>query len=239
MTNKLIIDNREQQIKKLLIDKGIDFEIEQLKCGDILLQKDSNCICIERKTIQDLWSSIKDGRFREQRARLMDWRNECPLQNHVMYVIEGVPEDEILVSAIHRLTLIYKIPVWIKNNMEETIDYIIWIRDNKTLFNERTQENDKIENLAKSMKCKKDFQTSQNILVALIQSFNGFSYEMAKSVTASCHSIKEFIEFCERDGVQQVKEITYETKSKAIRKIGLEKGKKIFILLGIPFDTKK
>jgi len=61
---------------------------ESLPIGDVIISGNNNedILIIERKSIVDLLSSIKDGRYEEQSYRL----NGAPLHNHnIMYVIEG------------------------------------------------------------------------------------------------------------------------------------------------------
>jgi crossover junction endonuclease MUS81 len=61
---------------------------ESLPIGDVIISGNNNedILIIERKSIIDLLSSIKDGRYEEQSYRL----NGTPLHNHnIMYVIEG------------------------------------------------------------------------------------------------------------------------------------------------------
>jgi ERCC4-type nuclease len=60
---------------------------ESLPIGDIIISNNNeDILIIERKTITDLLSSIKDGRYEEQSYRL----NGMPLHNHnIMYIIEG------------------------------------------------------------------------------------------------------------------------------------------------------
>ena len=83
---KLIIDKRENELfEKLSIylemfeNKNIKLENDVLPLGDILLKDDNNLLIIERKTINDLLASIKDGRYTEQSLRLSQ-NNEC--NNH-------------------------------------------------------------------------------------------------------------------------------------------------------------
>lgn len=93
----LRIDYRE---KKLLISlqsllnkdekykNCIKLESSNLLLGDIcILDNDlREIMIIERKTLTDLESSIKDSRYREQAIRL----NHCNLHNHyIMYILEG------------------------------------------------------------------------------------------------------------------------------------------------------
>tara|TARA_Y100000389_G_scaffold71076_1_gene67792 strand:- start:26169 stop:26957 length:789 start_codon:yes stop_codon:yes gene_type:complete len=86
---KLVIDNREpKELKTLIQDKIENIELKNLEIGDIIfLDDDDNIVLIfERKSISDLISSIKDGRYSEQSFRLQ----EHPLHNHnIFYLIEG------------------------------------------------------------------------------------------------------------------------------------------------------
>ena len=93
---KLIIDNREpQQIIKYInalnemAKVKIVIEITRLDIGDYILfdeEKNKNLVIIERKSLQDLESSIKDGRYNEQSFRL----SESVTPNHnIIYLIEG------------------------------------------------------------------------------------------------------------------------------------------------------
>ena len=83
---KLKIDYREGKLKNLL--DGEEFSLENLAIGDIEITDGTTTFIIERKTWQDLSSSIKDSRFREQRSRLLLWQNEN-INNKIMYFIEG------------------------------------------------------------------------------------------------------------------------------------------------------
>jgi len=60
---------------------------QPLPLGDIIINDGTNdCIIIERKTINDLSASIKDGRYEEQSYRL----NGIEHHNHnIIYLIEG------------------------------------------------------------------------------------------------------------------------------------------------------
>ena len=93
---KLVIDCREKELLKQINQqvlftppfKKIEVTSENLPIGDILIKDDNNndLLIIERKTIPDLLSSIKDGRYEEQSYRL----NGMDHPNHnIMYLIEG------------------------------------------------------------------------------------------------------------------------------------------------------
>jgi ERCC4-type nuclease len=94
---KLLIDNREPEsiikyinyLNDLLEDK-INIEIKSLDVGDYIFFdeiENKNMIIIERKSLSDLESSIKDGRYTEQSYRLTNIQD---IHNHnIYYLIEG------------------------------------------------------------------------------------------------------------------------------------------------------
>ena len=88
------VDARERELIELISValtedkyKGIELVVGSLPLGDIILSlNQSDKLIIERKTINDLASSIKDGRYAEQSFRL----NGIDHPNHnIIYLIEG------------------------------------------------------------------------------------------------------------------------------------------------------
>ena len=85
---KLVVDVREATLAQSLTSLGTPFVLEPLTLGDAVLvdDQDNTVLIVERKTWQDLASSISDGRYSEQSARLLS----TDLDNHrIVYVIEG------------------------------------------------------------------------------------------------------------------------------------------------------
>ena len=93
------VDYREKaltkKLKLLLMDyeyENVEIEVENLPLGDMTVsRKDKNgeleeLLIFERKTLNDLASSIKDGRYSEQSYRL----NNVEHHNHnIIYIVEG------------------------------------------------------------------------------------------------------------------------------------------------------
>jgi crossover junction endonuclease MUS81 len=89
------VDNREQELLKQINQlvlfipafKQMKVETANLPLGDIIISDDTeDKIIIERKCLNDLLSSIKDGRYEEQSYRL----NGLNHHNHnIYYMIEG------------------------------------------------------------------------------------------------------------------------------------------------------
>jgi len=86
---ELVYDSRELKLKELLESnkkEGITLTEKYLDLGDIIFKKDEEEILIvERKTLSDLYSSIQDGRYKEQKIRLM---GNYPIEK-IVYIIEG------------------------------------------------------------------------------------------------------------------------------------------------------
>ena len=76
---------KEKEIEKIKI------KVENLKLGDIVISHndggDNELLLFERKSLNDLASSIKDGRYAEQSFRL-DGYESVPNHN-IVYIIEG------------------------------------------------------------------------------------------------------------------------------------------------------
>ncbi len=81
----ITIDNREHKLIEIFNNNNIKYNKENLDFGDILIVNNNINILIERKTISDLASSIKDGRYKEQKLRLKDYSNKYK----IIYLIEG------------------------------------------------------------------------------------------------------------------------------------------------------
>lgn len=104
---KIYIDSREHQLISLFSETDIQIEQKQLDIGDILITDDNDqvyCI-IERKTIKDMLASVKDGRYKEQKMRLLSNFNK----KHILYLIEdfysfeGLNNKSIESTIIHSL----------------------------------------------------------------------------------------------------------------------------------------
>lgn len=78
---------------------GINIVSKKLDVADIVIKNsdESECVYIERKTIADLSSSIKDGRYREQSLRMTSLSSH---HHNILYLIEGKMADTIETSQV-------------------------------------------------------------------------------------------------------------------------------------------
>jgi ERCC4-type nuclease len=144
-----LLDTRESELIKILNNKT-----KQLPVGDIWIgiNEKEECIegalIIERKSIKDLEASILDGRYREQRGRILSYCEQNKTQP--LYIIEGNWNSntgrltkKALMKFVNRLILHYEIPVIQTSSISETAEIISsmveqWTEDPKNL--QRTTE---------------------------------------------------------------------------------------------------
>jgi ERCC4-type nuclease len=133
------IDFRETElfnkISSLLPKENITIETDNLPLGDIIIyDNDGNeKVIIERKTLQDLASSIRDGRYKEQSFRL----NECNVHNHnIIYLIEGNlqhykpfgkngVDKSALMSSMVSISYYKGFSLYKSNNIDESAEWIL------------------------------------------------------------------------------------------------------------------
>lgn len=125
---EVIIDSRE--IK--LLEHLSFVKAQHMELADVCLKDQHSIILCERKTWSDLWASIRDGRFREQRARLLQWRSQQP-SLHILYLVEGASSTldtkslETCKRTLHRLMIGYQIPVIFTGTLLDTVRWIQWV----------------------------------------------------------------------------------------------------------------
>ena len=138
----LIIDNREAKLIELIKNTSaftIPYEIKSLQIGDIIITNDKypdKSIVIERKCVQDMLASIKDGRYKEQKIRLQAEKSNSNGNTLICYLVEGSVQDVrypnekkvfhgSLISSIFR----DDIPLIRSMSLNETLDIIIRFHD--------------------------------------------------------------------------------------------------------------
>lgn len=131
----LIIDNREHALIRALQASAIPHEVKALTVGDVWIQtaaaeqQQTKGLIVERKALADLQASLFDGRYREQKARLLSTCQE--LNMRPIYILEGniafapvnLPTTAIR-KLINRLTFRYGIAVIQTESVADTASWI-------------------------------------------------------------------------------------------------------------------
>lgn len=128
---KIIIDNREKNSLVIpeLLSQNFEIEYKQLPVADYLI----NNIAIERKTIQDLKSSIINKRIMQQLIELKQY------PAHLL-IIEGISEENIYAPPLHEnalrgfllsIALEFQTPMIFTQNAKDTAKYFSIIAKKK------------------------------------------------------------------------------------------------------------
>lgn len=127
----LTLDNREgkliDEINKLQKTNPsfskIEVRTKNLELGDINIKVNHHDILIERKSVDDLLASIKDGRYEEQSYRLQSIKEE----HHIYYVIEGRVKNshQMMYSSILSLNYFKGFSVLKTQDVKETAEMVL------------------------------------------------------------------------------------------------------------------
>ena len=163
-------------------------------------------VILERKTAEDLGASQKDGRYREQRARLYATRGAGTA---IAYIVEapswspslsrswcrGAFTEVNLQQAMVRLQLRYTIPIFQATNVRETVQWIRRIA--KTLVADptafqggvATTRDEAAAAYTESIHVKKaSNNTPERIFLSMLLAIPGIGKAAAEAVAAATHS---------------------------------------------------
>jgi ERCC4-type nuclease len=148
-------------------------------------------LVIERKRITDFEASFLDGRYREQRGRILSF---CQNGAQPVYLLEGSWNSltgritkKAMIKLLNRLTLRYQLPILHTASVEETAEWIQclaeqWTEDPTAL--KRTQELVKVSDGIHVQK-KKNALDPKAFVTACLAQCPGVSVKMADSLVAT------------------------------------------------------
>ena len=194
---KIIIDSRETNLFNNIIERDLDKYVDkitiikqQLEIGDIHIQMDDLIYVYERKTINDLLSSVKDSRYKEQKSRLLsNYKN-------VNYIIEG--SDIIASNNLHNqnlLTSIYfnstyrdNIKVFFTKNINDTITFLLMLstkiidKPHNFILNETQKTEPEYIDICKIKSKKSDNIDKETCYLLQLSQIPNISKQIAKNI---------------------------------------------------------
>jgi ERCC4-type nuclease len=227
------LDTREGELIRLL--QAPQDIVKQLPVADIWIGiTESNTLSeggllIERKSIRDLEASILDGRYREQRGRLLASCHENKTQP--MYILEGSFSSgtgrltkKALMKFINRLIFHYNIAVMQTASLSETAELIQtlaeqWKEDPTSL--QRTTELIKVTDGIHVQK-KANAMDPRQFAICCIAQCPGVSVKAAEQLVITFGSLPGVLQ-ATKEEVEQVKV--------GARKIGPVVSKRLYELL--------
>lgn len=225
------IDSREEALKNeclLRAHQFSDIKIETcvLDIGDIIIydKDEKEEAIIERKTLNDLASSIKDGRYSEQSFRL----NGCSIPNHnIYYLVEGSLssynpqrsrlERKSLISSFTTISHFKGFSLHRTENIGESAEWILSFTDKlrRSIDSSYATPNDYV---TVTSRVKKDNITSENIGSIMLSQIPGVSKSVALAVMDKYQNIYKLLKKLEEDQ-HALKDIFTTTKNGKQRKI--------------------
>ena len=226
---KIQIDFREKDIVEHL-QKELELDILSLPIGDFIIEKEKDDIyIIERKTISDLSASIKDGRFREQKQRLLE---SVKNESNIIYIIEGkwtskLLSKEIIDSAILNLIFLHNYKVIRTNSCEETAQILcrLYKKIEKGDFTNIKQVNP-IKLIGKGEKQKTRIFENQLCMIS------GVSMKIAEQIKMKYQNMFCLInEYNKKETEEEKEKLLIDISITDKRKIGKAMSKKIYTSL--------
>ncbi len=249
---KWIIDTRERDICELFNKQSVHFEIKALDVGDMhIVDIESNEILFlfERKTLSDLSSSITDGRYKEQKQRLL---HSLHSRTKKIYIIEGddmsdfhldksVFEGVMINTVVRDGIMIYR-----TKNIEETIHMMIHIKKNIEDHYDEIMENflgipnEKEIEYQVFKTVKKENMTEKVVFRAMLSMIPQISNTIADVLIDKYENMERMIlEIREDDSSEMIKKISEMKYGSSQRRIGEVTAMRILLhLFDIDEETK-
>lgn len=183
---KILIDNREKNslVPSELINLDQEIEFTNLNIGDYII----NSIAIERKTVQDLKSSIINKRIFSQMRELRQYP-------FYLIIIEGINNDDLYSGIIHEnalrgfllsTALNEQIPIIFSRDEKDTAKYLSILTKNR-------------QKKEFSIRPKKLFKTKEERLQFVLEGFPNIGPVKAKSLLKKFGSLKNIVNAEEKD----------------------------------------
>ncbi len=183
----ILLDTREHGLIGLLSNPQ-----QQLPVGDawILDGSGNPLVVVERKTTADFEASFLDGRYREQRTRLLAFCAEKKARP--LYILEGgldgrrrSLERSALQKLVHRLMLRYGVAVWQTKDLEDTAATLgllaTQVKDDAKVFEAETLSYTDVNKITK----KENKNNWRAFTIACLQQCPGVSSKIANNIVTT------------------------------------------------------
>lgn len=259
------IEEKDMYILKLTYNSkqiNIKYKIINLDIGDFLIINESQednedninknqlndinyiynnlILLIERKTINDLSSSIIDGRFREQKSRIEKTLND---NNKIMYILEGMHNKlthgislNILNSAILNMIFKHKFKLLNCDNINHTCDIILNILKKYIMGEFKNEKCDTSNDTVKSneihlINIKKSDRIKSNLFNLQLSVIPGISMNIAEKISNEYKNMNELFKAyneIDNSNIEEKYHLLANIQITEKRKLGKALSKKIY-----------
>lgn len=224
----LEIDSRERGLFKddpSIIKKQLQVGDIQLRCGD------TSIVILERKTLSDLLSSLKDGRYSEQKKRLMS--SDAVHKGYILEVSSPQYDrnfPSIIWQIILRLQFKDRLVCLVTSGIKETelvlLEMVRKFQKDKKMYTLENNTNAQpyVESLHIS---KKENMTPERCFIMQLCQIPGISFKTASIITQKCSNLSILMDLLKSKTPQEVKDM-FSCSSLGFKKI--ESLKKYFMI---------
>ena len=186
----ITIDYREKSslVPAELVSEGLNIEFKELKVADYIVKG----VAIERKTVSDFITSMKNQRLLRQLQELQQYEKK-------LLIVEDIDEQDLYThsqdhTGMHpnsvrgfllSIILKYNVPIIFTKNAEDTAKFITLLSKKK----ETTQP----------LNVKKKTHNKKQQLQFIIESFPGIGPTTSKKLLTKFHSVQNIINASEKD----------------------------------------
>lgn len=197
------LDTRESELTSLLPNatiKALPIADIWIGVGEDGIVKEGGII-IERKSVRDFEASILDGRYREQRGRILSYCQEHKTQP--LYILEGGLssgtgrlEKKALIKFLNRLVFHYQIPVLQTGSVRETAELIQYLMDQWTEDPTSLQRTTELIKVSDGIHVQKKANAAdpKQFAIACLAQCPGVSVKMAEVLITALGTLKAVME---------------------------------------------
>jgi len=205
--------------------RGEQINVENILIGDILIKNERNDIIyiIERKAKGDLDASIKDGRYKEQKSRLLETNIA---KKNIIYLIENLKTNVenksrnwgAVCNTFHRDGC----SIFQTKNIEESVDFLLYLAKSVSKFpnSEKMVSNNEPVNI----NIKKKTVAPEDWLLYSLSLIPKCSIQISKSIINEYKSYGELYQSAIENGIYFLSEI----KINGGRRIGKKLSEEIY-----------
>ncbi len=147
-------------------------------------------LLIERKRIPDFEASFLDGRYREQRTRLLSFAQTIHAQP--LYLLEGPWSTltgrltkKAAMKLLNRLQLRYQIPIQRTATVDETAEWVEALVEQWRDTPDHVQRTQELVKASDGIHVQKKANTAQTFVISCLAQCSGVSVKMAESLATA------------------------------------------------------
>lgn len=239
---EIIIDCREQKLIDEFQKLGVPIFIKSLDIGDIHICYENNTtLIIERKTVNDLYASIHDGRHREQKARLLS----SYASSQCIYLLEGTfrrndHRYSILRGALLNTQFRDKIQIINTYSVEDSVQTIITLKNKVEKspqwfsLHQENQSHSSTQEYYNTIKIKKKENMTPFVCqILFLSQIPGISKSVATKILENTKSISNLVQLYQTCATKEdceslLRSIELKTNTGKLRKLGPILSKRVY-----------